>query len=599
MGTSSALIHALKKGEEIETPHYLAPETISQHTTSLFTDIFSLGTVIWEIFSSGAIPFQRKPLHQVIEFIKTGNMPLIPEYWDPNVKTLLRFCWKSDPKDRPSTLQILQFIVERFDYKKLIYFFEMHDMLLDNIQYRTKIDETEQANDLLKQHIKLKSDQYDFLKRDYDDLVLELEDMHRHGMLDEPLEERFNNMDLFQFEVQLAQEKQKQQLQELEAATQKNLQQQQQQEAAATINNDMKHTNFDDFTMGSLYLLLLFAVVALFLKSILFFIICVLGLIINNAIKRNWLASKRGKLLVSASKDSSIKIWDVDTLETIVTINNAHDSAIRKLLFSMNAHLLCCSEDHTISEWGVYTASKKKMIQSDHSVLCMTWWKGNEYLVEAGTFSDETGDCYINVVKYSAFSGSSLEKTLLGHKNTIWQLIVDVNQLVSCSSDKSVRVWDLESGKCMRVLIGHKDEVYAIYKLDPRCVVSGGKDLSLKFWNISTATCMHTISNAHDAPIVCIEYCKSKKMLITASADQTIKLWTLDMQNIQQGPTDVKTLTSPFLEAFTIIKLNANETQLWCGDKKGNILLWDLNTLTIINQVINAHNDEITTFALH
>ena len=50
-----------------------------------------------------------------------------------------------------------------------------------------------------------------------------------------------------------------------------------------------------------------------------------------------------------------------------------------------------------------------------------------------------------------------------------------MRHLVSCSGDESIRVWDLTTGNCLKVLHGHKDNVYsiklnrfgAIFHLDP------------------------------------------------------------------------------------------------------------------------------------
>src|SRR5262249_50500595 len=38
----------------------------------------------------------------------------------------------------------------------------------------------------------------------------------------------------------------------------------------------------------------------------------------------------------------------------------------------------------------------------------------------------------------------------------------DINRIVSGSVDGAVRLWDLESGNCLRILEGHTDSVYSV-----------------------------------------------------------------------------------------------------------------------------------------
>ena len=56
--------------------------------------------------------------------------------------------------------------------------------------------------------------------------------------------------------------------------------------------------------------------------------------------------------------------------------------------------------------------------------------------------------------------------------------------IVSCGDDKAVRVWDFESGECLKVLEGHTDWVSSCcISLDSRYIVSCGSDKTVRVWD--------------------------------------------------------------------------------------------------------------------
>ncbi|MDY6901159.1 MAG: hypothetical protein SWZ49_24215 [Cyanobacteriota bacterium] len=55
--------------------------------------------------------------------------------------------------------------------------------------------------------------------------------------------------------------------------------------------------------------------------------------------------------------------------------------------------------------------------------------------------------------------------------------------IVSCSRDKTIRIWDLYTGECIRILEGHTDWVYCIaISPDGKTLVSCSRDKTVKIW---------------------------------------------------------------------------------------------------------------------
>ena len=70
-------------------------------------------------------------------------------------------------------------------------------------------------------------------------------------------------------------------------------------------------------------------------------------------------------------------------------------------------------------------------------------------------------------------------RTLEGHSGAVWgvEWSSDRRRALSCSDDQTVRVWDVEKGQCLRVLKGHTSKVYSVvFSTDQRYVLSGSYD---------------------------------------------------------------------------------------------------------------------------
>ena len=76
---------------------------------------------------------------------------------------------------------------------------------------------------------------------------------------------------------------------------------------------------------------------------------------------------------------------------------------------------------------------------------------------------------------------------------TLCLVTVLCDRLVSGSRDATLRVWDIVSGHCLHVLIGHVAAVRCV-QYDGRRVVSGAYDYMVKIWDPESETCLQTLS---------------------------------------------------------------------------------------------------------
>ncbi len=82
------------------------------------------------------------------------------------------------------------------------------------------------------------------------------------------------------------------------------------------------------------------------------------------------------------------------------------------------------------------------------------------------------------------------------HRNRINKLALTFDESVAVSGwmDANLRVWDLQSGKCVRVLEGHARRVTAVAVTpDGRFALSGSLDTTLRVWDLKAGKSLRSL----------------------------------------------------------------------------------------------------------
>ena len=121
-------------------------------------------------------------------------------------------------------------------------------------------------------------------------------------------------------------------------------------------------------------------------------------------------------------------------------------------------------------------------------------------------------------------------KHLKGHTDSVYCVQFDDQKVITGSRDRSIRVWDIKSGECTRVLppapnedvLGHTLSILCL-QFDKTHLITGSSDTSCVVWDLLTYTPIARLSR-HSAGV--LDVCFDANYIVSCSKDTTICIWS-------------------------------------------------------------------------
>jgi WD40 repeat protein len=169
--------------------------------------------------------------------------------------------------------------------------------------------------------------------------------------------------------------------------------------------------------------------------------------------------------------------------------------------------------------------------------------------------------------------GTGLLRTLKGHAEGVCAVAVtaDGRHAVSASSDQTLKVWDLETGRPLHTLKGHSSHVQCVaMTADGRRAVSGSLDQTLKVWDLETGQELRTLAG-HSASIDAVAVTPDGRLVVSASDDNTLKVWD------PESGRPLRTLEG-HSSLVKGVAVTADGRQAVSASWDGTLKVWDLET---------------------
>ncbi|GFS63013.1 notchless protein homolog 1 [Nephila pilipes] len=266
--------------------------------------------------------------------------------------------------------------------------------------------------------------------------------------------------------------------------------------------------------------------------------------------------------LASASKDCTIRVWDVVTCQALLVLSS-HTASVTCIRWGGSGLIYSGSQDRTVK---VFRASDGTLCRTlkGHGHWVNTIALNTDYVMRTGSYDPSKASfSYPDITEKSAEQKSSLalkryksvingESEILvsgsddftmiiwnpendnhmiakmtGHHNLIndVKFSPDRRIIASASFDKSIKLWNGRTGKYISSLYGHVQQVYQIaWSADSRMLVSGSADSTLKVWDMKTYKIMIDLPG-HADEIFAVDWSPDGQRVVSGGKDKVLKIW--------------------------------------------------------------------------
>jgi len=231
------------------------------------------------------------------------------------------------------------------------------------------------------------------------------------------------------------------------------------------------------------------------------------------------------RYFVTSSKDSMAKVWDAITGKVKFSLSG-HTKSVQCCAWSGGNVIITGAQDRTVKLWSGDEGRLLKTL-SEHAHWVNYVALSSEWVLRSGAF-----DPINQIVNHELLptDDASLKNLAKNRWDRFMKTQNGQERLVTCSDDFTLILWNLSdkaSKKSLTRMTGHQNVVMNVkFSPDARIIASCALDRSIRLWNGQTGAFMARMAG-HVNSVYQIVWSPDSRLLLSGSADSTLKLWTM------------------------------------------------------------------------
>ena len=300
--------------------------------------------------------------------------------------------------------------------------------------------------------------------------------------------------------------------------------------------------------------------------------------------------SKDATHLVSASKDGSLHVWDVENghYQSSFSLGEFTD-LVNVLTFSEDGKYLASNDgfEARIRVWNVADAAQHAVLTPDQGDL---FNPVRELTVSLGIKKLAGRDYQGTIGFWDATTAEQLSTIPTDRLLRYWPLLLSPDGQILAGSGREepfknkIELWQTDPGGHLFTLDGHTDAVSVyIFSPDSKTFASGGRDAAIILWDVETGNQFANLKG-HTKPISALDFSADGKTLASGSGNE-VCLWDADTGNLIVRFDAVKNIEA--------LAFSADGKTVACGSEDGLIQVWVSDTTSQIQSTFTGHQGSI------
>ncbi|KAJ5816238.1 Small-subunit processome Utp12 [Penicillium robsamsonii] len=330
----------------------------------------------------------------------------------------------------------------------------------------------------------------------------------------------------------------------------------------------------------------------------------------------DWMTNKSSGLnLLAATTNNQLEAYNIvpankkntdsedpDYTRSLAVDIPGHRTDIRSIALSSDDRMLASASNGTLKIWNVRTESCLRTLECGYS-LCSAFLPGDKIVV----VGNKNGELEVFDI-----ASSTLLDTIKAHDGPVWSLQVhpDGKSMVSGSADKTAKFWNFQvvqeeipgtKRTTPRLKLAHtrtlkvNDDILNLrFSPDSRLLAVSLLDNTVKVFFVDSLKLFLNLYG-HKLPVLSMDISYDSKLIVTCSADKTVRLWGLDFGDCHKAFLAHE--DSIMAVAFVPHNKDGNGHNFFSASKDRIIKYWDGDKFEQIQRLV-GHHGEIWALAM-